>query len=49
MSANPQINLARLYFQLGKGDLAREAFNRVIVSFPEHELLVRGYLAKIGP
>ena len=49
MAANPQINLGRLYFQLGKGDLAREAFNRVLVNFPEHELLVRDYLEKIGP
>ena len=48
-SAKPQINLARLHFQLGNKKSAREAFNRVLANFPEYEALARNYLLKIAP
>ncbi len=47
-SANALLNLARLYFQLGNDQLAREAFNRILLEFPEYEVLARDYLLKLS-
>ena len=46
-AAKPQVNLARLQFQLGKEELARQAFQHILVNFPEHGEIARLYLSRI--
>lgn len=47
-SANALVNLGRLHFLLGNEQLAREAFNRVLVQFPDYEAVAREYLIKLS-
>lgn len=45
--AKAHVNLARLQFQLGNEALAKQAFQHILVNFPEHEAITRLYLSKI--
>ena len=48
-STKAAINLARLYFQQGRVELARDAFEQVRVRFPEYDSLATEYLQRLKP